>query len=437
MAFVPVPDNAAPDHGAADHSGKVGLVTALCGTLMAIEGLDNNVISYISPLIQKEFAVSVEMIGVIYSVTVFASLAGAVLLGPLSDQIGRRPLLITSSLTLALCSLATPLVQTTGGLIGLRILIGLAFGAAVPVAFSLVAEFAPARNRALCIMVTSSSVGLGYILAGYVSAILIPLWGWRVLLYAVGGASLIPFALLIAFLPESPAFVAKRAERGSAAGPAVPSETDTPRLGIRDLLRPPYPAMTCLLWLAVSSVYLVEFMFGYWMPTLLINLGYSVSAAGYITATGKIGGVVGTVAIGILMDRLGMLRVLGTTYAFGALVMLLLPFLLGSSLSATSGILMVCFAMSAAFAGAQALTVISYPPRMRATASGWTSGLGRFLGGGAGGLVGGALIGAGHGALAICVTMGFSMLVGLAAICVLGLRHRAERSALWLATVGK
>lgn len=121
------------------------LVTVLCLMLMMmmIEGLDSNVISYISPLLRAEYHLSMQMVGVIHSMTVFSSLGGAVLLAPLSDRFGRRPLLILSSITLDLCSLATSLMSSAASLAVIRLIVGVAYGTAVPVVFALVAESRP------------------------------------------------------------------------------------------------------------------------------------------------------------------------------------------------------------------------------------------------------------------------------------------------------
>lgn len=371
---------------------------------------------------------SIEMIGVIFSVSVFASLAGAVVLAPLSDRFGRRPMMIASSLLLCVCSAAMPLVTTPMGLIGLRLLIGLAYGAAVPVTFALVAEFAPPHRRALLIIMTSSGVGLGYILAGLVSATVIPIWGWKMLMYGLGASSLVVVVALIILLPESPAFVTRRAQHRARPATQLAAEPER-RETIFALLKQPYSFMTLFIWITVVSIYGVEFMLGYWLPTLLMNQGYSISSAGYVTAIGRIGGIVGSLLIGWMMDRWGIARVLSKGFALGALLVCLLPFTLFSPMVAVFGILAASFALSGTFAGSQALTVTSYPPAMRATATGWISGFGRCIGGGTSALIGGAMLGAGYGIGAICLLLAAWLVTGYCSLFALGRyqRSRADR----------
>lgn len=413
----------AQDNVLLPHHKRAPLVTVLCVLIMTMEGLDNNVISYIGPILRKEYAMSVEMVGIIYSVTVAASLAGAVLLSPLSDRYGRRPIIITSGLMLGLCSAVTPFITTPMGLIVLRFLIGLAYGAAVPVIFALVAEFAPPHRRSLLIMLTSSGVGFGYMLAGMISATVIPVLGWRILMYGLGAASIASVLTLFVMLPESPGFVTRREQRAFDKAASIPVEAvqrETPLA----LVRQPYLLMTLFIWIAVASIYAVEFMFGYWLPTLLMNQGYSMSAAGYITAVGKLGGICGSLLIGWMMDRWGRRRVLSNSFVVGALLLCLLPLTLGPAVSATCGILLASFVTSGTFTGSQALTVTSYPPAIRATATGWISGFARFLGGGAGALVGGAMLGSGYGMGSVCLLMATWMLIGYCSLLALGRYQR-------------
>lgn len=421
------------DTGAlAPHHGRAPLVTALCFLLMATEGLDNNVISFISPMLREEYSMSVEMVGLLYSVTVVASLVGALLLAPLSDRFGRRPVVILCSSVLGLCSLGTPLVHTPLQLLILRFFVGVAFGATVPVVFALVAEFAPPKRKSFLIMLTSSGVASGYMLAGFISGTVIPIWGWRVLMFGLGGASMVVVATLIAMLPDSPALLDRRARARSGAEPVQPLPEGKKQVepkAVIALLTQPYLLMTVLIWAIVSAVYAVEFTFGYWLPTLLMSQGFTIREAGYVTAIGKIGGISGTLAVGWMMDRWGARRILSSACMTGAVLMALLPLALGSPVAATCGILITALATSGSFSGAQALAVMSYPLSMRATATGWIAGFARFVGGGAGALVGGAMLGAGYEMGSVCRLMAVWMLVAFFGVLGLGRYQRGRQSA--------
>ncbi|UAK25652.1 MFS transporter [Sphingomonas nostoxanthinifaciens] len=403
-------------------------VPILCALLMVMEGLDSNIISYVGPLIRDEYHLSARMLGAIYSATIFASLAGAAGIAPLSDRYGRRPLLLATSVVLSCCSLAIPFITTAPGLIALRVVVGLAFGAAVPTTFALAADFAPDRRRALIIMLVTSGVALGYVLAGFASAAVVPMFGWRVLMLGTAAASFLWTIILFFALPESPEFL-HRTEPNShrtrrlfeTLGTTRPAARTRASLGANALalLRAPYLRTSLLVWFSVTAVYGVEFMLGFWLPTLLMGQGYSVRAAGVLTAVGKIASIFGSLIMGWLMDRSGLRPVLACGYALGALGLLGLTVALGSPIFALPVIVATCFFVDGSFSGAQALTVSSFPPDLRATASGWVTGLARVLGGGIGTLAGGALIGAGYGVGTLAAIMLIIMASGAGAIVLL------------------
>ena len=80
-----------------------------------------------------------------------ASLAGlflgSLLLGPLADRFGRRPVLLPTMAVFALASVAQFFVQTVWQLLALRLVLGLALGVDYVACSALVAEFAPRRSR--------------------------------------------------------------------------------------------------------------------------------------------------------------------------------------------------------------------------------------------------------------------------------------------------
>jgi AAHS family 4-hydroxybenzoate transporter-like MFS transporter len=84
------------------------------------------------------------------------------------------------------------------------------------------------------------------------------------------------------------------------------------------------------------------------------------------------------------------------SWAAWAMVMILLSYLL----------------LDGSFAGIQALVATSYPVSMRATATGWISGLARLIGGGGGTMAGGFIVGAHLSILAIALLIAAPMAVG-------------------------
>jgi len=73
------------------HVGAVQYgITILCGLMMFLDGFDTQAISYMAPLIAKEWGLSREVLGPIFSSALTGLMVGYLLLSPLSDRFGHR-----------------------------------------------------------------------------------------------------------------------------------------------------------------------------------------------------------------------------------------------------------------------------------------------------------------------------------------------------------
>jgi AAHS family 4-hydroxybenzoate transporter-like MFS transporter len=138
----------------------------------------------------------------------------------------------------------------------------------------------------------------------------------------------------------------------------------------------------------------VQFLLSYWLPTLLLAAGVTVKATGLIASAAKVGSIAGGLTTGWLMDRKGAWRVLACTCGGGAVAAVVLGASTQWILVALALIIVCYFLIDGSFGGVLALTASSYPPAMRATGTGWVSGLARLIGGGGGTLLGGFLVAA-------------------------------------------
>src|ERR1700744_6219438 len=104
------------------------MLFALCGLCLVIDGFDAQAMGYVAPSVIREWHVSKGALGPVFSASLFGMLLGALGLSVLADRIGRRPVLIGSTLFFALAMLATPLVTTIPALLTLRFITGLGLG---------------------------------------------------------------------------------------------------------------------------------------------------------------------------------------------------------------------------------------------------------------------------------------------------------------------
>ena len=387
------------------HVGAVQYgIIILCGLMMFLDGFDTQAISYIAPRIAREWGLSRELLGPIFSSALTGLMVGYLVLSPLSDRFGHRRLIIISTVTFALLTLITVLATSVTQLIALRFVTGIALGAAIPSAVALTTEYSPKRLRATFVLALYCGFSLGFVAAGGVAAWIIPLHGWRSLLWIGAIAPLTLAVFVFIFLPESIDFLVRtKAEPESiwrvvrSVDRALPNQgprvfttpVEEKRSAVGSLFQSDRTLGTLVLWL-VFGLNLAEFYaLQSWLPTILTNLGDSLNTVALATSLTEIGGIVAAFVIGPAMDRLGPYGSLATVYFAGVVFVALL----GLAISAPSWVLLIAaFCAGFCISGGQksviALAAIFYPTPIRSTGVGWALGIGRV-----GGIGGPLLIG--------------------------------------------
>jgi AAHS family 4-hydroxybenzoate transporter-like MFS transporter len=127
-----------------------------------------------------------------------------------------------------------------------------------------------------------------------------------------------------------------------------------------------------------------------WLPTVLNDLGASISEAAAIGSMLQVGGVVGTFALGSIIDRFSF-RALALVYFVAVFAVGAIGQLGHSAALVTSAIFVAGFCIVGGQIAANALAAGFYPTSVRATGVGWALGIGR-VGSIVGPLVGGVLL---------------------------------------------
>jgi AAHS family 4-hydroxybenzoate transporter-like MFS transporter len=412
----------------------------LCAAVLFVDGFDVQSITYVAPSISRAWNLPRGALGPTFSAGLFGVMLGALLLAPLADRIGRRRVIIWSCIAFGLCTLLTVWVGSLTSLLVLRFFTGLGLGAALPNAIGLASEYAPHKRRASIVMFVASGISLGAIAAGMAAAQLISTVGWRAVFVVGGVLPLLLAAALFRWLPESIRFAAlipqgqaeaKRLLReikrdlGSDADVRIESgDTEGGRATVADLFKNQRGHATVLLWIAFFMSLLNVYLAINWLPTSLNASGFTVTQAAVITSMYHVGGVVGTYACGLLMDRLGPHVIL--IFAFLLAAAGFYTFATAPSMAQWSTTLLLMatgFGVIGGQVGITTLASMIYPVAMRSTGLGWALGVGR-VGSIVGPTIGGLMLATGLDAKHVYFVCIVPALVGALAVTLLRWRAR-------------
>jgi AAHS family 4-hydroxybenzoate transporter-like MFS transporter len=377
-----------------------------CAAVLFLDGFDTQAIGYVAPALAKEWGLSKAALGPVFSAGLFGLMIGALVFGPLADRIGRKRIIIFSTLAFGIGTFATAFVADVNTLLAIRFLTGLGLGGAMPNAIAMTSEFSPHRRRATMVMVMFCGFSIGAALGGLLAAALIPHFGWRSV-FAVGGAAPLLLAPILALrLPESVRFLALTGQAPARVAellgrinpkagftPATQFVVQEPQLAgmpVLHLFREGRTLPTLLLWVVFFMSLLDLYFLSNWLPTVLNDLGASVSSAALIGSMLQVGGVVGTFALGSIIDRFSF-RALALVYFVAVFAVGAIGQLGHSVALVTAAIFAAGFCIVGGQIAANALAAGFYPTSVRATGVGWALGIGR-VGSIIGPLVGGALL---------------------------------------------
>ncbi|WP_251863940.1 MFS transporter [Achromobacter sp. Marseille-Q4962] len=378
-------------------------VLILCFLIALFDGFDTQAMAFTGPAILAAFKLQSTELAPILTTGIVGMTVGAMLLGPVGDRIGRRPAAMIGTAVFGIATLLTAGATATWHILVLRFIAGLGMGGCTPIVLALAAEYTPARLRGMVITGVLLGLPAGAMLGGLLASRMLPVIGWQGI-FVVGGVA--PLALLLALavlLPESLQF---KAMRGSAAGqdyvarilgrivsrplPAgarfsVPEEARA-RGSVKALFSAGYARKTLAIWTVYLLNWVAWFMLLSWLPTVLKTAGLPADQAPMGTFTVNLVFIICAIPLSYLMPRVPTRSLLIAMFALGIAVAL------GLGYAGTDWTLVFILVGAAGLGvGGQQLAlnyliIGAYPTALRATATGWSIGIGR-----AGAIIGSAI----------------------------------------------
>ncbi len=396
------------------------MILALCFITVAMDGFDTAIIGFIASDLVQEWGVEKSALGPVMSAALVGLAVGTLTAGPLADRIGRKKVLIMQIVVFGGFSLLTAFATSLNQLTLLRFLTGLGLGAAMPNAATLMSEYAPERRRALLVNLMFVGFPMGSSLGG-LSAWMIPHYGWQSVLVLGGVMPLLLAVALIFLLPESVRYLVVKQHPAQRIAAILRRIAPLPkavefvlreagqvkeRSAIGVIFSPRYAVGTVMLCLTYFMGLLIFYLLTSWLPLLIRETGASMSQASIITALFPLGGGIGVLILGALMDKINPNKVV----AVGWLLTGVFVCLVGFSTSSLALMGVMVFIAGSIMNSTQsidaALAAGFYPTQGRTTGVAWMLGIGRF----------GGILGAFSGAFLMQAQLSFETIFTLLAI---------------------
>ena len=393
------------------------LVVGLCMFFNMLDGFDITAMAIVASAVSIELQLTADKLGLIFSFALAGMMAGAMLLAPLSDIVGRRKMIIASVTLVGVSILFTANANSLMEFIVLRFISGVGAGAMLACQATLAAEYSPEKYRSLSVAVTTAGYPLGATMTAVVAGFIMPEYGWRGMFWFGGGVTLAMGMIAWVFIPESLKYLFERRPANAlvhvnkilrklgkdtiAALPTIASKEAHDSKGfvgiMTSLLAKEHRRVTLILWTTFFLCFATLYFLMSWIPKLMEQTGYSTETGHFAFFLFNLGGVIGIISLGTLSTRLKLTNLVFVFLSLSAVCMVIFA----AAPNQLNLLLVVIFFMGilqqGGFTGLYAVAAKVYPTEIRSTGIGWAIGLGRS----------GAVVG--PAAAGFLIAAGFSM----------------------------
>ncbi|MQS76351.1 MFS transporter [Companilactobacillus halodurans] len=331
------------------------------GTAWLFDALDVALLSFIMPLIKKEWALADGQIGLVSSITTVGMIIGAVLFGYLADKFGKKNIIIITLLIFSVSNLGLALTTNVSQFLFVRFVTGIGLGGELPVATTIIADAFSGHKRSRMLILVDSFWAIGWIAASLLAFLFMPVFGWR-------------FTVIITSIMALYTLVIRR---------HLPDETNVKnekmnlKISLSQIWSSDFRRSTlCLsiLWFIIMFTYYGLFL---WLPSVLVKRGFSIVHSFGYTLIMSFAQLPGYYLAAVLMGKISRKKVL-TIYLAGTIVG---AFLFGTAQQTWLVILsaaMLSFFTLGAWGILIALTPTQYPMELRGMGIGFTQSIGRI-----------------------------------------------------------
>lgn len=296
---------------------KIGqwYVVAICIGILALDGYDVLSIAFAAPGITAEWGLSKATLGVVLSLELVGMALGSIFMGALTDSHGRRPIMLFGLVILTVGMAAAGVAQNVYVLGIARVFTGIGIGGLLASATATSSDYCNEKNRSLAVVLVAGGFAFGVYLGATFLSPLLKQYDWRVTFYLGSFLSFIFIPFVYFFVPETISYLERKRPENALEriqkimhrlGHPVPeklpnleSQSAEP-VGVPSLFKAGLAPVTIILIMAYLGNVGTYYYFVKWIPSVVADFGYSASEATTVLGVISLGGVIGSIGMGIV-----------------------------------------------------------------------------------------------------------------------------------------
>jgi len=335
----------------------------------ALDAMDFMLLALALPAIIKEWNMPLDQAGLLGTATLIGVGLSSLILGWFSDHYGRRKALLVSVSFFGLFTGAIALAQNWEQLMILRFLAGLGLGGVFGVVSAFINETWPKTQKGRATSFVLSAWPIGYGLAAFLSAIILPTYGWRPL-FATGLAAFLGVIYIYFFIPESEAWKEYKATK------ALDKKSSS--LSLKELFSDKLARITIWGTLVCFCSLTAYWGINTWLPTYLLKeRGLDAARMGMFLVMINIGMFIGYQVFGYIADKIGKRKALVISFIGSATMIPIYIVIKDVTLLFWFGPFLFFFASFVGIFGSYFTDL--YPIHLRSMGSNFCFGIGRGL----------------------------------------------------------
>ena len=361
----------------------------IVGSATFFDGFDSLSLAFALPVLIRLWNITPAESGLLISSSYIGQILGAVSFSWLAEKYGRIRSAAAAVTLMSVMSLGCALSTNFAMLFAFRFVQGIGLGGEMPVAAAYISEVSKARGRGRFFILYEMIFPIGLMAAGQIGALIVPVFGWQIMLL-LGGIPGLVIAFMLTRLPESPRWLISRgriaeaerivkeveAKAGSAAAPVEPLASAPVVAGERsrwiELLGNSFLNRTLVVWTLWFISYFITNSLNNWMPSLY-NTIYGLGLRESLRAASmtNVAQVIVLLLCAYFIDRAGRRNWTVICFIIGAVLLAVLGF---SGAGSVTGVMILATASYGIVGSVNAVLYLYtpeiYPTRMRAIGTG-------------------------------------------------------------------